>query len=199
MVDSSELVVIGKITAVYGVKGWVKIHSFTEPMENILGYRSYYLSSGNNGAGESWQTLELEEVKRHGKGLVALIDGVSDREVARHYCQRDIAIPISEMPELDTDDFYWRDLIGLKVFTINTAGENDADSGHSESGEASMGLLLGTVHQMMETGANDVLVVKKCNGSIDDQERLIPWLPDQVVKHVDIDAGLIQVDWPVDF
>lgn len=196
MIDSSELVVVGKITAVYGVKGWVKIHSFTEPMENILGYRSYYLSSGNSGAGKSWQPLEFEEVKRHGKGLVALIDGVSDREVARHYCQRDIAIPISEMPELDTDDFYWRDLIGLKVFTINTTSENNAGS---DPGAADMGLLLGTVHQMMETGANDVLVVKKCNGSIDDQERLIPWLPDQIVKHVDIDAGLIQVDWPVDF
>ncbi len=196
MVDSSELVVVGKITAVYGVKGWVKIHSFTEPMENILGYQSHYLSSGNSGAGESWQPLEFEQVKRHGKGLVALIDGVSDREVARHYCQRDIAIPKGEMPELDTDDFYWRDLIGLKVFTINTDGESDADSGQSDP---EPGLLLGTVHQMMETGANDVLVVKKCSGSIDDRERLIPWLPDQVVKHVDMNAGLIQVDWPVDF
>ncbi|MEH6911411.1 MAG: ribosome maturation factor RimM [Oceanicoccus sp.] len=199
MVDSSELVVIGKITAVYGVKGWVKIHSFTEPMENILGYRSYYLSGSNSGAGESWQPLEFEQVKRHGKGLVALIDGVSDREIARQYCQRDIAIPTSEMPELDTDDFYWRDLIGLNVFTINTGEENDGGGEQGDPAKVGTGVLLGTVHQMMETGANDVLVVKKCNGSIDDQERLIPWLPDQVVKHVDIDAGLIQVDWPVDF
>ncbi|EAW29653.1 16S rRNA-processing protein [marine gamma proteobacterium HTCC2143] len=197
MVDSSELVVIGKITAVYGVKGWVKVHSFTDPMENILGYQSYYLSGGNKGTGESWQSLSFDEVKYHGKGLVALIEGVSDREVARGYCQRDIAIPISEMPELDTDDFYWRDLIGLKVFSVNIADEHDADT--EQIDPVGHGVLLGAVHQMMETGANDVLAVKQCDGSIDDQERLIPWLPDQVVKHVDIEAGFIQVDWPVDF
>lgn len=199
MMDSSELAVVGKVTAVYGVKGWVKIHSFTEPMENILGFRSYFLSVGSSGASQGWQPLEFSDVKRHGKGLIALIDGVSDREVAGQYCQRDIAVPIDEMPELEEDDFYWRELIGLKVYTVSAGEGVDVEGGQSNAGDTDKGLLLGTVNQMMETGANDVMVVKKCRGSVDDQERLIPWLPEQVVKHVDLEAGLITVDWPVDF
>lgn len=179
MTDASGLVVIGKITSVYGVKGWVKIHSYTEPMENFMGYQSCYLDQG-----DQWQPVEFEAVKRHGKGLVALIEGVNDREVARGYCQRDIAIPVTEMPVLGKDDFYWHQLKGLKVFTTNETGDEQ---------------LLGEVQEMMETGANDVLVIKKCHGSIDKRERLIPWVPEQVIKTVDIEAGLIRVEWDAEF
>ena len=179
MTDASGLVVIGKITSVYGIKGWVKIHSYTEPMENLMGYQSCYLDMG-----DQWEPIDFEAAKRHGKGLIAQIEGVNDREIARRYCQRDIAIPASDMPELAKDDFYWHQLEGLKVFTSNAAGEEQ---------------LLGQVKQMMETGANDVLVVRKCQGSIDKRERLIPWIPEQVIKTVDIEAGLIRVDWDAEF
>ncbi|ARN75392.1 ribosome maturation factor RimM [Oceanicoccus sagamiensis] len=179
MTEASELVVIGKITSVYGIKGWVKIHSYTQPMENLMGYKSCYLDQG-----DQWEPIDFEAAKRHGKGLIALIDGVNDREQARGYCQRDIAIPVSEMPVLTQGDFYWHQLDGLKVFTTNEEGDEQ---------------LLGEVKQMMETGANDVLVVKKCQGSIDKRERLIPWIPDQVIKTVDIEAGLMRVDWDAEF
>ena len=178
-VDPSELVVVGKITTVYGVKGWVKVHSYTQPMENLLAYRSCYLE--RNG---SWEPLIFEAAKRHGKGLVALIEGVNDREQARLYCQCTIAIPVADLPETEEDEFYWHQLEGLEVYT---------------TGPDNQQLLLGTVLYMMETGANDVMVVKGNKDSIDKDERLIPWLPDQVIKDVDIDAGLIRVDWPHDF
>lgn len=179
MTEASELVVIGKITSVYGIKGWVKIHSYTQPMENLMGYKSCYLDKG-----DQWEPIDFEAAKRHGKGLVALIEGVNDREVARGYCQRDIAIPVSEMPVLAKGDFYWHQLNGLKVFTTDEKGDEQ---------------LLGEVKQMMETGANDVLVVRKCQGSIDKRERLIPWIPDQVIQTVDIEAGLIRIDWDAEF
>lgn len=177
--DSSRLLVVGKITTVYGVKGWVKLHSYTEPMENILGYESCLIQL--NG---SWKPLELDAVKHHGKGLVAKITGVEDREQARIYCQCDIAVDKEDMPPLDEEDFYWHQLVGLSVFTDTAEGEL---------------LLLGKVQQLMETGANDVLVVHKAQGSIDRRERLIPWLPDQVVKQVDLEKGLILVDWDPEF
>ena len=177
--DTSELRVIGKITSVYGVKGWVKVHSYTEPKENILAYPSRYLE--RNG---SWQPLVFADAKHHGKGLVALIDGVNDREDAQLYCQCDIAIPVTDMPALEQDDFYWHQLEGLEVITTGPDAEQQ---------------LLGKVQGMMETGANDVLVVRGSQGSIDKRERLIPWLPDQVIKQVDIEAGIILVDWDAEF
>lgn len=179
MVDPSELIVVGKITTVYGVKGWVKIHSFTDPMENLLGYQRCFLERGGQ-----WQLLAIADAKLHGKGLVVLLDGVNDREEARLYCQCNIAVERSAMPELEEDEFYWHQLVGLQVYTESVDGKE---------------LLLGKVHSMMETGANEVIVVHKCKGSIDKQERLIPWLSDQVIKLVDIDAGIIRVDWDPEF
>ncbi len=175
----SNPVIVGKITTTYGVRGWVKVHSYTEPMENLLGYQSCYLE--RNGA---WQPLVFEAAKHHGKGLIALIEGVNDREQARLYCQCNIAVPAAALPATEEDEVYWHQLEGLDVYTSGPKNEE---------------LLLGKVHHMMETGANDVLVVRKSPGSVDKQERLIPWLPEQVIKQVDIDAGLIRVDWDPDF
>jgi 16S rRNA processing protein RimM len=179
MVDSAELVVVGKITSVFGVKGWVKIHSYTEPMENLLAYRNCYLQQAG-----SWQPLKFDDVKYHGKGLVGAIKGVEDREQARLYCQCDLAVPKADMPDLPEEDFYWHQLVGLTVVTATADGTR---------------LLLGKVAQMMETGANDVLVVRPCQGSIDQRERLIPWLPEQVIVQVDKEQAEITVDWDAEF
>ena len=178
-IDPSELAVIGKITTVYGVKGWVKVHSYTEPMENFFGYTDFLIQ--RNG---SWSSIDFAEGKRHGKGLVARISGVDDRDVAAGYTRCDIAIPVSAMPKLEDDEFYWHQLEGLKVLTKGSDGDD---------------LLLGVVSHMLETGANDVLVVRKCQGSIDKQERLIPYLPDQFIQHIDLEAGEIRVDWDPEF
>ena len=188
-VDSTELMVVGKITTVYGIKGWVKVHAFTESMDNFAQFNSYYFDKAANARANSakkrdWQPIKFESIKRHGKGLIAQIEGVTDREQARLYCQHEVAVSSDEIPAMTGDDFYWHELVGLQVITTNEAGED---------------LLLGKVTQMMETGANDVLVVKSCKGSIDQRERLLPWLPEQVIKEVDIEAGVMRVEWDAEF
>lgn len=178
-IDSSELLVIGKFTTVYGIQGWLKIYSYTEPMENLLNYPRLYVEFKG-----SWQPLVLAEGKCHGKGLVARIEGVNDREQARLYSQCAIAIPRTELPELDPDDYYWHQLQGLQVQATSEQGER---------------VVLGTIKEMLETGANDVMVVQGDKDSIDQRERLIPYLPGRVVTAVDVQAGTMQVDWDPEF
>lgn len=170
---------IAKVTSVYGIKGWVKVHSYTEPMENFLGYTNCQVQRGSQ-----WQPIRFQEAKRHGKGLVAQISGVTNRDQAALFCQSNIAVPANALPDLAGDDYYWHQLEGLKVFTKHQSGRD---------------LLLGVVSHILETGANDVLVVNRCQGSIDKEERLIPYLPGQFVELVDIENGLIRVDWDPEF
>lgn len=177
--EPADPVVVGKITTVFGVRGWVKIHSYTEPMENILDLQPWYVQRDGH-----WQPLALADARRHQKGLIGLIEGVDDRERARSYCQCDIAVPAASMPALAGDEYYWHQLEGLAVYSRGPDG-----------GEQ----LLGEVDHLLETGANDVLVVRACSGSIDQRERLIPWLPEQVVTAVDLDTGRIEVDWDSEF
>lgn len=178
MATPSDPVVIGRLTAVYGIKGWLKVHSFTEPMDNFLGYRNCYIQRRGQ-----WQPLEIEAGRVHGKGLVVKLRGVDDPETARGYTGSDVAVEATDMPELDDDEFYWHELEGLRVYA-----DQDGDQ-----------VLLGRVDHLMETGANDVLVVKPCEGSIDRRERLLPWLPGQVVLEVDTEAGTLRVDWDPSF
>jgi 16S rRNA processing protein RimM len=172
---SDESTIMGKVTSVYGVKGWVKVFSYTQPKENLCKYNIWTLEQ--NG---SQRPVKVLQCKAHGNGLVAQLENCGDREVAKTYCDSLIRISLSELPDLADDDFYWHQLEGLKVITVQEQ-------------------VLGKVHHMMETGANDVLVVKKCAGSIDGRERLIPYLPEQVVKSVNLESGEILVDWDSEF
>ncbi|WP_299591972.1 ribosome maturation factor RimM [uncultured Microbulbifer sp.] len=182
-VVGEDLVTVGRVTTVYGVRGWVKVHSFTEPMDNILQFSRWWLEaagpSGKQGAGQ-WQPLEIEDGKRHGKGLIVLIKGVGDRDLAAQFCQRDIAVARSEMPQLEDGEYYWHQLQGLQVV------------GQFEGRE----FRFGEVVRLMETGANDVMVVR---GGEDERERLIPYLPGEYITNVDLDAGQITVDWDPEF
>ncbi|MFC6632193.1 ribosome maturation factor RimM [Microbulbifer taiwanensis] len=168
---SGELVTVGRITAVYGVRGWVKVHSYTEPMDNILQFERWWLQEANG-----WEPLQIDGGKRHGKGLIIHIKGVDDRDLAARFCQRDIAIERSAMPALTEGEYYWHQLEGLRVISHFGGGEHD----------------FGTVVRMMETGANDVMVVR---GGGDKRERLIPYLPGEFISDIDLDAGVITVDW----
>jgi 16S rRNA processing protein RimM len=113
---------------------------------------------------------------------VAHIRDVDDRTLAEQYRGLEIVVPADALPALPTGEYYWRDLEGLQVWC--------------QDGEEKV--LLGSVDYLIETGANDVLVVKPCKGSIDKRERLIPYLPDDTVIRVDLDEALIEVDWFVD-
>lgn len=181
--DPAELVVIGKITGVFGIRGWLKVHSYTEPRENFLQYPECFIKRGGQ-----WQSVQFAEGKPHGKGLVVRIDGIDDRDQAAAYGQAEVAVQAHQLPPLDEQDFYWHQLEGLLVRV-----------GGQEPSPGDRAPLLGIVDHLIATGANDVLVVKGCSGSIDQRERLIPYLPDQVVQLVDLASGVIWVNWDPEF
>lgn len=171
---ADDLIVLGKIVSVHGVRGEVKVYSFTDPIENLLDYRNWTLRRG----GEVKQVV-MTSGRLQNKVLVAKLKGLDDREVARSYADFEICVPRSELPALAGDEYYWFQLQGLKV--VNQDGQ-----------------WLGVVDHLLETGANDVLVVKPVDGSLDDRERLLPYT-EQCVLKVDLAAGLMQVDWDADF
>jgi len=169
-----EPLVVGKITGCYGLKGWVKIHSYTEPPENFLQFGGWQLKRRG-----MFEPVVFDTGKRHGRGLVAHIKGVDERTLAESYKGLEIAVPGNALPPLDQGDYYWRDLQGLQVWCH--CGEDR--------------VLLGTVDYLIETGANDVMVVKACEGSLDERERLIPYLPGEVVTGVDLQEAVIELNW----
>lgn len=174
----SNLLNVGRITSVFGIKGWVKIHSQTEPADNIFNYHPWYLKTKHG-----VETIELAEWRPHGKGFVAQIVDVDDRTQAEALCPVDIAVDKSSLVDLDDGDFYWHQLEGLRVISEFEGQRYD----------------FGTVKKILPTGANDVLVVVGDEQSMDQAERLVPYLPGQFVKHVDIASGIISVDWDPEF
>jgi len=171
---SGEMLVAGRITGCYGIRGWVKIHSYTEPQENFFRFGQWMLRRRG-----ILEPVEFDAGRRQGKGLVAHIAGVDDRTLAESYRGLEVLVGADSLPQLDKGDYYWHQLQGLQVWCSGEGGR----------------VLLGAVDHLIETGANDVLVVKPVPGSIDDRERLIPYLPGDVVTGVDLEAGLIEVDW----
>lgn len=166
---------MGRIGAPYGIKGWVKLLSFADPPENLLEYRHFYIADASG----NLQKIEIDESRPQGQGFVGHIKGCDVRELTRDYTGRDLLLPKLELPDLE-EGFYWHELEGLRV--VNLAGEE-----------------LGTVDHLLATGANDVLVVRGNSSSIDQEERLLPWIEGQVVKEVDLDTGILRVDWEADW
>ncbi len=167
--DIPEMHILGRVSGIYGIKGWVRVFSHTSPRSNILTYPGWYLRQAGH-----WVKHEVQSGRAHGKGVVVQLKGCDDCDQAAMLLQADIAIPREQLPKLKPDEFYWADLEGLKVQTIE-------------------GMDLGTLDHLFETGANDVVVVKG------ERERLIPYLWQDVIRSVDLDAGLMTVDWDPDF
>ena len=162
------LVLVGRIGAAYGVRGWVKVHSHTDPAANLLDYRPWVIELRDR----RWQ-VEPVDAKPHGKGLVAHLPGCSSRDDAQNFTGAGIWVPRDRLPSLAPHDYYWSDLIGLQVVTV-------------------AGVELGVVEQLLETGANDVLVIRG------EQEHLVPFCSPQFVRQVDLDGRRILVDWDSD-
>jgi 16S rRNA processing protein RimM len=163
------MVVIGKINGVFGVQGQVKVYSYTGPRENILTYDPWLI-----GSGDCWEPYEVVSGKVQGKGLVAKLKGCDDRDRAQMLVGKEIAIEKSQLADTRPGEYYWSDLEGLSVLTLDQKP-------------------LGTVSHLFETGSNDVLVVKG------DREYLIPYIQGQVVIEIDLDAGQMIVDWDPEF
>ncbi|TQV65430.1 MAG: ribosome maturation factor RimM [Halothiobacillaceae bacterium] len=169
MTQAAERVSLGKVLAAFGIQGWLKIHSESRPMMDIGRYKTWQLKLK-----DGWTDFRVKSVKVQGKGLIAKLDGVSDRNQAEALAGADIAIAPELLPRLPKGEFYWRDLIGMQVVTRE-------------------GIELGEVEQMLETGANDVMVLKG------ERERLVPYIFEQVVLEVDPEARRITVDWDPEF
>ena len=159
-------VVLARVSGLFGVRGWVKLHSYTEPRHGVLQYRDcFLLSEGRT------EAARIEEGQRHGKAVIVRFAGIEDRDQAAGLVGLDIAVSREALPELEAGSYYWTDLEGLEV--------------RHQSGK-----VLGTVDHLIETGANDVLVVRS-----GDRETLVPFVIERVVKAVDLEAGVIEVDW----
>jgi 16S rRNA processing protein RimM len=164
-----RLVTLGRISGVYGVRGWVKVHSYTEPRDNVVGFRRWTLRTR---AGES--TVEVEDGRAQGANVVAKVRGIDDRDAARELIGANIAVERSELPACEPGEYYWADLEGLEVVT--PAGDR-----------------LGTVDHLVATGGHDVLVLAG------KPERLIPFVHGAVIQGVDLVTGVIVADWSPEF
>jgi 16S rRNA processing protein RimM len=171
---AGELLVIGKIVSVHGVRGEVKVYSFTDPIDNLLDYRDWILRRD----GEV-RSMRLVSGRAQNKVLVAKLKGLDDREEARALAGFEICVPLDSLPELPEGEYYWHQLVGLKVIDMH-------------------GQLFGRIDHLLETGANDVIVVKPCAGSLDDRERLLPYTG-QCVQSIDLASGEMRVEWDADF
>lgn len=160
---------MGRITAPYGVRGWVKLQPYTQHPQGMLGYPEWQVGR----EGGAWQAQAVEDVKVHGSVVVAKLQGVGDREQAAALRGQQVAVSREDFPEAAAGEYYWADLVGLKV--INAAGVE-----------------LGRVAEVFETGANDVLVVAG------ERERLLPFI-EPVIREVDVAGGRITVDWDADY
>lgn len=166
--ESDELVIMGRIVAPYGVQGWLKVVPDTENLDGLLNFKTWRI--GNELA---WQTMKLKSGKVHNDVLLVKLEGVDDRDAAFACKGKLIAVQRNELPALDSDEFYWSDLIGLAV-------------------KNQQGVDFGKVVDVFDTGANDVIVVK---GEID---RLIPFT-EQTVVEVNMEEKTMLVDWGADF
>lgn len=167
---SNRLVELGYLAGVVGVKGWLRVHSYTEPRDNIFQYTTWNLVRADRAP----QDCSIEEFRSQGKALQVKLHGIDDRDAAAELLQCVIAVRRDQLPQAEVGVYYWTDLEGLTV--INTAGA-----------------VLGKVDRLISTGAHDVLVVKG------DEERLVPFVLDQVVKSVELDQQRIVVAWESDY
>jgi 16S rRNA processing protein RimM len=164
-------VIIGQLGRPHGVKGLLKMQVFGGEAVNLIHTRPWLMKNSEG----SWQPILPEKVEAKPGYMLVKLDGINDRDAAQALTNKEIAIYASQLPKLETGEYYWNELIGLDV--INQAGIN-----------------LGVVTDLMETGSNDVLI-------LDDKgiERLIPYLLDEYVLRVDIKAKQIIVDWDENF
>lgn len=164
------MLIVGRLGRPHGIKGWLKVYSFTDPLENLFNYSEWFLGQNN----EFSQTIRYDEWLLQNTLFLVKLPGCDTPEQAKEYTNLDIAIPRDLLPELDANDYYWTDLEGLKVISSQDQTE------------------LGTLDHLFSTGSNDVMVVKG------DKERLIPYIKNVVVE-VNVAEGYLVVDWDKNF
>jgi 16S rRNA processing protein RimM len=159
---------MGRVSAPFGVTGWIRVQSFAAAAENLLDYPMWWL-----GRESEWRQYRVADSRVQGHTVVAKLEGCDNRDAAAGLRGYEVAVPRDELPQAGADEYYWIDLIGLNV--VNTAGKD-----------------FGRVARILQTGANDVLVVEGT------RERLIPFIA-SVIREVDPPSGVIRVDWDADY
>lgn len=159
---------MGRISAPFGVKGWVKVEPDTEGPGSLLAYKTWWL-----GRGGDWREAAVAEAKVQGITLAARLEGVGDRDAAAALRGLSVAVPRAQLPKTGAGEYYWADLLGLRV--VNAESQD-----------------LGRIERILQTGANDVLVLRG------DRERLVPFIAD-VIREVDTAAGVVRVEWGADY
>jgi len=165
----NEILLLGKISGVFGVKGWVKIFSHTSPIQQIVSYSPLYLRYKSG-----WQAIEVVKGQKQGKAVVAQLEGIDDRDQAFALIGTEIGIRQDQLPTLQSGSYYWSELQGLTVVNQQQ-------------------IELGRVDWLFSTGSNDVLVVKG------EKEHMVPWIEESVIIAVDQEKKQILVDWDADF
>lgn len=167
---SGNDVALGRLGGAWGVRGWLRVESFTDPADAVLDYRRWTLVQPGR------EPLEVtpREGRLQGQSLVVHLEGIDDRDAALALRGSTVTVPRSALPPAGEGEHYWTDLVGLEVVNVE-------------------GVSLGRIEGLFETGANDVMVVRG------DRERLLPYVPDQVVLRVDVAAGRMEVDWQPDW
>ena len=164
---SGKKILVGKISNPHGIKGWVKVISFTDPIENILSYKKWTISDN-----QTEKTYCLEDSRIQGNKIVIKLEGVNNRDDADLLKNLQIEVNRSDLPKLDENSYYWDDLVDFNVIDIN-------------------GMHVGKVDSLFRTGSNDVLVIIN-----ETKERLlVPFIMEEVIKYVDLAKELISIDW----
>ncbi len=164
----TDQIVVGKIGAPYGVRGWVKLHSFTEPAENLFSYPLLLSTKGG------WQTIKIEQFKAHADTFVAKVVGIEDRDQAALLTNAEVAVQRADLPSPESGEYYWADLIGLNVYNQDN-------------------VCLGQVVDFFATGANDVIVIRGEHG-----EHLLPYVLDEFIVSIDLDKQRMDVHWELE-
>ena len=162
-------IIIGRVSNTYGVRGWIRLRSYTRPKDNVLSFPFWSVQLEGR-----WRQMTVLAARRQGRSLVAHLQGCDDVDTARGMLSAPLAVPRTLLPPLQHGEYYWTDLVGMTVRTR-------------------AGVYLGRVQRLLETGANDVLVVQG------ERERLIPFIGQRVIKHVDVARRCIAVDWEREF
>ena len=171
MSAAGRRVLVGRIVGLYGVQGWLKFESWTEPRAKIFDYQPWLLSAA---PGVETEVTGIKG-RPQGKGLICYLPDVDDRDKAAALVGHDIYVAREQLPPPGKDEYYWVDLEGLEVVTTE-------------------GVLLGRVSHLFATGANDVVVV-----SDGERERLVPFVQGSYVRSVDLSGGRMVVDWDPEF
>ena len=172
MQQNNPPLIIGRVGGVYGIKGWLKISSFTRPCENIFSYSPWLLLMN-----DTWHEISFDEFQKRGERFLVKFLGIDNPDDANQYVNSNIAITEKQLPRLKEGEYYWRDLIALNVINQD-------------------GILLGRISEIIETGANDVFVI--INEDKERQKILIPSVMGVYIRKIDLTTQTMNVDWVVD-